>query len=325
MKDESMPPHPEFFADISTRFDLGTPIAPVVAISGGLSNRLYRLETDQGVFAVKRMVANADAPAFKANVEAAFVAEQRAREAGIPMPEPVPSADLGEALSRIMDREKPCWVRVHRWVDASVITPDDVRPADRARVASILATMHRLSYPDDPSPATYAASRDWTSALPAALNQPALIDAIVRLEEIVHRGYATAASARVLSHRDLDAKNLLRTTGGDLIVIDWDAAGPVVAQWDVAGVAMDWSGIREGRFSPEAVGQFLRDYTAAGGHTAPISPESFAGWAEGVLDWLWFNLERSQASDPAERALGQAEVIASTLFIPDAARWISGR
>jgi hypothetical protein len=33
-----------------------------VRVSGGLANELWRLDTDRGAFAVKRMVVNADLP-----------------------------------------------------------------------------------------------------------------------------------------------------------------------------------------------------------------------------------------------------------------------
>src|SRR5690349_6153714 len=82
-------------------------------MDGGLSNELWRVPTAAGVFAVKRMVVNADRPDFVANVEAAFAVERRAFAAGVPMPEPVPEPSGGRALASVGGS----WYRVHRWVE----------------------------------------------------------------------------------------------------------------------------------------------------------------------------------------------------------------
>lgn len=312
--------------DVCRRFDLGAARATPVAVAGGLSNRLYRLVTDRGEFAVKRMVANADAPEFKHDVEAAFSVERRAQAAGIAMPEPIPVARSNDALGRITDDEGSCWVRVHRWVDGTPIDPNNIEPGDRAAVGAIVAALHQLPLIDDAGTTPVAAwsipDRDWPTALAAFPSASALSEAVPALEEIVRRGYDRVRPNPVLSHRDLDAKNLLRDVRVRLIVLDWDAAGPTDAQWDAVGVAFDWSGIWQGTVSPAAFAEVLDAYVAGSGRLDPITPESFAGWAEGMLDWLWFNLGRAGSPDERERQLGHAEVAVMTQLLPLAAAWI---
>jgi aminoglycoside phosphotransferase (APT) family kinase protein len=316
-----------FFEEVCQRFGLGTIAATPVAVEGGLSNRLSRVTTNRGDYAVKRMVANADSPSFKRNVEASFAVERLAYAAGIAMPEPIPVSSSGEALGRILDRGDLCWVRVHRWVSARRVAAEDIEPGDVAQLGGILAALHRLPFasPESPSRRPPAPERDWRAALSSHAAAPALFDAIVALENIVRPGYEAPRPGRVVSHRDLDAKNVLRDEHGTLIVIDWDAAGPIDPQWDVIGVAMDWSGVWHGAVSPEAFEAVLEAYANAGGTLEPVTPASFTGWAEGTLDWLWFNLERSASPDPGERLRGQAEVEATVRFLPTAAVWIANQ
>ncbi len=315
--------------DVCRSFDLGTARSTPFAVAGGLSNRLYRLVTDRGVFAVKRMVAHADAPEFKRNVEAAFAVERLAQSASIAMPEPIPVVGANEALARITDEEGPGWVRVHRWVDGTPVDPNNLEPGDRAEVGAIVAALHQLPLIDDAGTTPVAAwsipDRDWPTALstyaPASV-LAALADDVSMLEAIVQRGHDLPSSRAVLSHRDLDAKNLLRNSQGRLLTLDWDAAGPTDAQWDAVGVAFDWSGVWHGAVSAAAFAEVLDAYEAGGGRLDPITPGSFAGWAEGMLGWLWFNLERSGAPDERERRLGQTEVAVMTRLLPIAADWI---
>lgn len=323
-----------FLEEACARFDLGTIVASPVSVAGGLSNRLYRVTTNRGEFAVKRMVANATSASFKRNVEASFAIERLALAAGIAMPVPIPPvAGSDEALGKVADNDEPCWVRVHEWVSATRIDEDKIARGDIASLGAILAKLHRLPPPGPdhalgPDPQRPTSERDWRSALVNQSEAGPLIEAIAVLEDIVRVGHATPRSERVLSHRDLDAKNLLRDAGGALIVIDWDAAGPVDAEWDAVGVAMDWSGIRKGRkgylsrWTFEAV---LDAYVMAGGRLGPVGPASFTGWCEGVLDWLWFNVERMGSPDAIERGRGRSEVEATERFLPTAAAWITSR
>ncbi len=314
------------------RFGLGTVTGRPLVVEGGLSNRLHHVVTDWGEYAVKRMVANADSDAFKQNVEASFAVERLAHAAGVAMPEPVPVPGSTEALGRIDHDGTPCWVRVHRWVSATPLTAESIEPGDIGQVGSILASLHRLPASSAkllPAPPTASPDRDWREALPVRAERPAprldlaaVLDGIDFLEGIVRDGYRQTPARRVLSHRDFDTKNVLRDESGSLIVIDWDAAGPVNAQWDVIGVAMDWSGIRESNPSRRRFTTLLDGYVAAGGALDPLTPASFTGWAEGVLDWFWFNLERFGADDRHERGLGRREVEATARFLPRAARWI---
>ncbi len=317
-----------FLEDVCATFDLGTIRGTPRLVEGGLSNRLYHLATNRGEYAVKRMVANAEAAGFKANVEGAFAVERLAHAAGIAMPAPVPVPGTSEALARVMERDRPCWVCVHEWVFAEQVSTDQLQPGDVDRIGAILAALHRLPPPTRASTAKGSApppARDWRTALARRTDDGSLFAAIELLEEIARRGHAAPASGQAWSHRDLDAKNLLRDASGELIVIDWDAAGPIDPRWDVVGVAMDWSGVREGRFSPQSFEAMLDAYALAGGQPGSVGLDSFAGWSEGVLDWLWFNLERSGASDPGERRLGESEVGHSARFLPVAAAWIMDR
>ncbi|HYJ13306.1 MAG TPA: phosphotransferase [Thermomicrobiales bacterium] len=318
-----MLPSSPFFADVGAAFGLGTPVSDPLPVTGGLSNRLYRLQTDQGEFAIKRMVANAETESFKSNVESSFRVEQLAYAAGIVMPAPVPVAATNEALARIDDGERGCWVRVHRWVSAAPLHAEPLAPDDIGIVAGMLATLHQIPAPAVHDRFPQLPVRDWRTALPQEPGSSDLLHAIGVLEKIIDGGYSTASPARAMSHRDLDPKNVLRAMNGELVLVDWDAAGPVITEWDVVTTALDWSNVRGETVSTGAFDHFLSAYAAAGGDTNPVTAGSFAGWCEGVLDWLWFNLDRASSTNPIERQLGTSEVSLSVRFIPTAAQWIT--
>lgn len=262
---------------VAARFALGRPVRAPVRVPGGLSNELWRLDTEHGVFAVKRMVVNADLPAFVENVEAAFRIERRAWTAGVPMPEPIAEPSSGHALARVDDE----LFRVHRWVDGREGTGAPVA------AAALLARIHAAGearWVSMPTPVWTAGRRD------------------ADLGRLAHRVGSRPDRALVVdSHGDLDRKNTLQRADGVLMAVDWDAAAAVGAVHEAVGLALDWSDAEPGAFA-EAIAEYVR----RSGVVVPAQPWVFAGWVAAQGGWLDYN-----ATHRADTALGSAEVHAT--------------
>ncbi|MGW4800341.1 phosphotransferase, partial [Nonomuraea sp. NPDC004297] len=82
---------------------LGAPVGPMIRVHGGYANRMYRLDTDQGSFAVKEL--NLVDRRWTYRVEDVFRFERAAFAAGIPMPEPI-SAGHDTLVHRWVEGEK---------------------------------------------------------------------------------------------------------------------------------------------------------------------------------------------------------------------------
>jgi hypothetical protein len=262
---------------VAARFELGQPVMEPVQVSGGMSNELWRLDTEHGAFAVKRMVVNADLPSLVDNVEAAFTVERRAWAAGVAMPEPIAEPSSGRALARIDD----LLFRVHRWADGQ---PGGGSPVE---AAGLLATIHA------------AGNARWAPMPGAGWRADRWGSGLVQLAHRVESG-----PMRLLvvdSHRDLDRKNTLRGADGVLMAVDWDAAGPVGAVHEAVGLALDWSQAEPGLFA-EAIEAYVR----LGGVVIPAQPWVFAGWVTAQGEWLDYN-----ATDRGDTSLGAAEVTAT--------------
>jgi Phosphotransferase enzyme family len=259
---------------VAARFELGQPVRKPVEVAGGLSNQLWRLDTDHGAFAVKRMVVNADMPTLIENVEAAFTVERRAWAAGVPMPEPIVEPSSGRALARVDE----ALFRVHRWVDG---TPGAGSPVE---AAALLARIHAVGQARwARMPTQHWAADRWSA----------------ELVQLTHR--VASGPDRVLvvdSHGDLDRKNTLRRVDGTLMALDWDAAGPVGAVHEAAGVALDWSDAQ-----PSVFAEAVEAYVQHSGVVVPPQPWVFAGWVAGQGGWLDYN-----AAHRADTALGRGEV-----------------
>lgn len=261
---------------VANRFRLGRPVREPVRVSGGLSNELWRLDTDRGAFAVKRMVVNADRPSFVGNVEAAFRVERRACAAGVAMPEPVADPATGCALARIDGG----LFRVHRWVDGQ---PGDGSPVEGAGLLATIHAVGRARWAPAPVPVPAWVPDRWGTGL-------------VRFARRV--GPGPGRLLVVDSHGDLDRKNTLRGPDRVVMAVDWDAAGPVGAVHEAVAVALDWSDAEPGLFA-EALGAYVR----LSGVRVPAQPWVFAGWLSGQGGWLDHN-----ATHRGGTPLGAAQV-----------------
>lgn len=275
--------------EVAATFGLGA-VRSAAPVPGGLSNDLWRVETDTGRYAVKVMRTNVGAPDFRANVEAAYAVERAAFDAGVPCPEPVPVgdrclADVGGEL-----------VRVHRWVDGRPAVSAERLEDAGALAARIHGVADHVEAPLDDEPwdadgwAGLAEHPDLPTDLASRLRRHA--GDLAALEA------ATAAPglhvAVTGTHGDLDPKNTL-VVDDTLLALDWDAAGPRSVAREAVAVGLDWS------TDPAGFARVLASYAASGG-SVPAEAWVFGGWVAATGGWLVHN-----ASTRIDTPLGVAE------------------
>jgi hypothetical protein len=256
------------------RFEIGQWDRRTTRVSGGLSNELWRVVTDTGTYAVKRMVAGADRPEFVTNIEASFAIERRAYLAGVPMPRFVPDPLTNCAVARI----NGSFVRVHEWV------AEVPGPVSATEALSLLGCIHAAGRPryGEISSGGWRSDR-WGAELGG------LADLVA--EQVPDQALI------VDSHRDLDRKNVLRTAVG-AIAVDWDAAGAVRVAQEVVAVALDWAGENADTFRAA-----VDSYRTSTGLELPAEPWVFGGWVASQGEWLDYN-----ADQRSDTELGRTEI-----------------
>lgn len=243
-------------------FGLGLAVTRGLRVAGYYHNEVWRIDTLTGAYAVKRLPPDA-APAVEV--------ELAALRAGIPMPEPVPSPAAGAYVVPCGDGA----VRVHRWLDGKAPALEDLTPELSAAMGALVADVHaagrgaapREAPPADPAGPCATAAETGLAALEAATARPA------------------GTGTLTMSHGDLHPKNALLRFDGSLAVIDWDTAGPYVAEQEAAGMALDWAARLDGSVDTERFDAAVAGYRKGGG-ALPAEPWVFGGWVRGYLAFL---------------------------------------
>jgi Phosphotransferase enzyme family len=323
-------------------FDLGAPRAAPTAVVGGLTNRLWRLETEQGVFAVKRMNRDPDRTDYIEWFDRAFMLEQSCFAAGVPMPRPIPVAATGHCLGELPQPDgPPITLRVHAWVDGVKLDNSVAySPEVASHVGSILARIHALrmgSAVTNSEALPVFGDDHWRTALDRLEYADGEWAAKLRaLGPVLHdlEAYVIAAhddpTPLLLSHRDSDAKNFIRTPAGELMLVDWDAAGPVNPRQDLANEALVWAGVHRGEPDAAVARAFVEAYRRAGGVRERFRRTDLAELLAARLGWFDFNLRRAlgeRIRDESDREYGWAVIRRNVTelprFVSSLDRWVA--
>jgi thiamine kinase-like enzyme len=320
-------------------FDLGAPRGAPEPVAGGLTNRLWRLETNRGAFAVKEMNRDPARADYVAWFDRAFILEQAAFRGGIAMPRPVPVTASGRCLGELLDGQ--ITVRVHWWVEGARLENSAVYATEvAARVAVILANIHSLGIA---TPVTIdqalriVGEEHWRTLADRAESIAAdwapefrrLLPALAELEGYLALAH-NDATPLLLSHRDADKKNFMRSPSGALILVDWDAAGPVNPRHDVANEALVWAGVHLSDPDATLARAFVDAYRRAAGTNDRFQWTDLAELVSLRLGWLDFNVRRAlgeRARDGSDQQQGINVVRRNVEQLPRFARsldaWLS--
>lgn len=115
----------------------------------------------------------------------------------------------------------------------------------------------------------------------------------------------------VISHRDLDSKNVIWTTDKTPYLIDWESAGYVNPTVELIEGALNWSRNQDGTSDKERFQTLIQAYLGAGGTLYGNAFDAVYGTLGDTLGWLEYNMRRSVDEgvfNTDERELGQREV-----------------
>ena len=260
-------------------------------VSGGFLHRMFRLDTTSGTYAVKAL--NPDVMTRPEALRNMQTGERVNAEFGMRNAEFRVCAPVG-GVTEVEGR----YFIVYPWVEGASVYPPEIT-AEHCRVmGSALGCIHGADIrveglqPD----ATVRQLFDWSLTADAA---PARWDAQVLAAQRKLLG------VQVISHRDLDPKNVM-WQGMTPCIIDWEAAGYVNPWQELVELLNYWADDE-----PKAramIGAYASHMDIA----AADWDAAIAASMDGMLGWLHYNLRRAQGlegTSPEDRVEGirQAE------------------
>jgi Ser/Thr protein kinase RdoA (MazF antagonist) len=269
-------------------------------VAGGWSNRVWRLTTTRGDYAVKELRNAWGEPRWLEWLAEGWRLELAARAGGVAMPEPIANRRTGQPTAYVARSEGSgeAPVRLHRWVESEPVPREPVGP-DLARwVGRTLATVHALAL--RPTAADlYSGRVGLTTAdvWPDLVARSRAVGAPWAEDLAAAEGVARRASEllvpwdpadEILCHGDVDQKNLLLAPDGPRLC-DWDVVLPRRPAHDLAEAALSMASWR----SPDVAVAVVSAYRDAGGSSRPPEPSDLGPSLASRLGWIRFTVDRA--------------------------------
>lgn len=281
------------------KFDLGSKIIKVTQIHGGLSNRMYRVETDQAEYAIKKL--NKTLMQNKSEFERIVFAEKVAKiaeENGISVERAL------EFENRIIHKMDEDYYMIFNWNYGSHFQPEDVTDETCNTIGELLAKIHNLDLSKieaEKSKEMQIRTIDWNSLAKIAKEQNKyyykdLVENIEILYEInkkTNEALEYAKNNLIISHRDLIKKNILWNNNIPT-VIDWESSGYVNPTVELVQVCWNWANGDVGKFEFEKFGIIVNSYlqNVKNYKKEDMKKLIYANLWE-AIEWLEYNLKRS--------------------------------
>jgi len=297
------------------RFSLGQAISEPIRLTGGLLHETWRLQTTTGLYVLKRLN-----PEIMRRTEARNnfkLSEDVAMQASLYLAA-LPARRVNDQAVQTIDGSD---FLLFDWVDGETLSADQSRPTHVRQIGVQLGRLHGLSVETTgfSQPDTSSMPIDWNGYKEEGKRQQSewlyiLIEEqeqLQRLERLAQEAKLQLSADWIVSHRDLDPKNVLWTTNGP-VLIDWESAGLIHRAVDLFETTCYWSKHGEDAFDRDRFSAFLDGYQTE--QSLPIVDWVYVidNSVQGKLDWLRFNLDRSlekHGIPEAEQTLGTEQVI----------------
>jgi aminoglycoside phosphotransferase (APT) family kinase protein len=315
---------------------LGDLISSPEVLTGGLLHKTYAIETTQGKYAIKAL--NPQIMSRTTALQNYINSEKIANIAANNLPA-LPAKQFNETSLQHLDGQ---YYLVFAWVDGSSLKANEINLVHCEKMGAILADIHMMDFSDlniskDNTDATKLT--EWNDYLQhGQMNHANWVNLMQETIDLLHdwtrrsnNAAQQLASNTVISHLDLDSKNVLWNRFVP-VLIDWEASGHINPMQSLTETAIYWSENESGLLDHDRFSAFIRGYKSRFG---PIQTDwriVLENGFLGMLGWLEYNLKRSlwiECADEQEQQLGTEQVIETinalkryAARMPEIERWL---
>lgn len=312
---------------LCSQYALGNMRMEPQPVTGGLLHRMYHVVTDRGEYAIKLL--NADIVKRPHALHNTVNSERIARNLAHILPAVAALECEGHYLLSVssaapVDTDIPkcpetddlpmadkSYALVYPWLEARSIFAPEITAAHCGEVGRMLGQLHHANLQLEGIEREEAGRPlyDWQGYLNTAKAQQipwlsdyeAMLPDLIRWDRAAVASMEAVSSLQVISHRDLDPKNIL-WQGDKPWIIDWEAAGYVNPYQELLEVLNYWGRGTDGDYDSALCHELLRAYTQFGSLEQVDWTPVFACSYDGMLGWLEYVLKKALGLEGDETA-----------------------
>ncbi|HKL80238.1 MAG TPA: phosphotransferase [Mobilitalea sp.] len=301
--------------DLFTTYKIGNVIEEPVSVSGGLMHKMYKVTTETKVYAVKWL--NPSIIQRDGVMENMIDSERIANAFSNYLPVVAALNFEGSIVLHLNNM----YYMAFNWVEGISIFPPSISDKNCYEIGNALGKMHHLniSVPEVKKEKTDSVIYNWQEYYDKGLEQRAswidtyssMIDKLVIWNKRVNDANLRLSEHMVISHRDLDPKNVMWNRGTPYF-IDWESAGYVNPFQELLEVLNYWSDNGNGELDKDKFSALLQAYKANISMKNVEWDYVLDGGYAGMLGWLEYSLKRAlgmEGTDEDERRLGSEQIL----------------
>ncbi|PLW70887.1 phosphotransferase [Pseudohalioglobus lutimaris] len=297
-------------------FALGKRMRPAFSVRGGFHHFMWDVHTANGRYAIKQLAPDTDLDDCDVirHYETAESVSEAFSRCGVPA---LHALGAGDNALQVIEN---CGYLIYPWTNARALRRDEIDVIHIHQIAGIFARMHgavlkieglRSPQSESDPEAKLEVLLKFAQSRNSSRNED-IREHLPLFENILSRAEIASAelsSRKVVSHGDLDHKNVLWDSSQDPLLIDWESTQYVNPAHEVILEALDWSGITLD-FKENLFDCFVDQYLSAGGQIHQNEIEAAFACVEGDwVNWLMYNLGRSiDRDDEKQRRIGLEQV-----------------
>jgi len=304
-------------------YDLGQRLSAPTLCSGGLLHRVWRFRTTKNQYVIKilnpTIVNQAD------NIVRYRITESIAREFAKKIPVVAALTLKDDPLFHF--ENKVCMV--FAFLNAKVLPQKAITLQHIEKISRALARMHQLNISQATAPAVeiFSLNKEIFSKREQQLekNEKDIAELWLQCIPLVNeieqkcKAYKTVLQSNlIVSHRDLDPKNVLWDEQNNLTIIDWESAGLINKTKDMLATALYWSFDEEYRVRVDYLQAFLVFYQQFHQIKKHEIEAGLYGFLNDWLGWMEFNFSRLLNTEKGskEYTLGKVELKKTMRALP---------
>ena len=309
--------HENLISRICKLYNLGRLKGDVRAVQGGLIHKMWHIQTTQGEYAIKEL--NLKIQELDSNIssensiqktyELTESIAQAFLESGIPAVAALKAGN--EYVSKIADK----LVIVFEWVEGTILPVQAVSKGQAFLIGKTLAKIHKtnLVVPDlNTNSLPTFSSGHWGTLFEkflgkfpesgSWLSKELVLDWNKKAKDIIQ----TLERHLIVSHGDIDQKNVIWKDSMHPFIIDWESAGQVNPGLELMDAALNWGGLVSGDVDEGSTKAFLDGYKSEGIEIIESGEDLLSACIIKWLPWLEFNMQRAVNldNDSEEQRLG---------------------
>ncbi|MWC28138.1 phosphotransferase [Paenibacillus sp. MMS18-CY102] len=304
------------FEILCNNLQLGEITAVPEAVSGGLMHKMYAVQTKKGKYAIKAL--NPQIMLRQTALQNYLNSEKIANVASRHVPALAAKAFNGIFMHNIANQ----FYLIFDWIEGVSLKSDELDIINCEKMGRMLADIHRADFAGlglAKEGASRSSLTDWNFYLKKGKQHHSVwlsqlqqhLDQLEDWNAIAISSAIQLESDMVISHRDLEPKNVMWKQGNP-ILIDWESAGYINPMQDLTETAIYWSSDDSGNIDKEKFMAFISGYKSKYGTLRANWRIVLANGFLGKLDWLEYSLKRSlgiECTDIEDQKVGTSQVI----------------